>query len=82
MCIHRKEKKSYGEISEILKTPKIVVHRWVQRFTREGIKGLHRKLGSDGHNKYLTETQEKQLREKLKKEPMAAKEVLVYRMES
>ena len=43
-----------------------------------GIKGLHRKSGSGGHNKYLTTVQEKQLQQKLKKEPMIAREVLVY----
>lgn len=78
MCIHRKEKKSYGKIRDILKTPKTVVHRYVQRFAREGIKGLHRKPGSGGHNRHLTKIQEKQLQEKLKKEPMTAKEALVY----
>lgn len=78
MCIHRKERQSYGKISETLKIPKAVVYRWVRRFTKGGIKGLHRKPGSGGHNRYLTEIQEKQLQEKLKKEPMTAKDVLVY----
>lgn len=78
MCIHRKERKSYGEIKEILKTSKAVVYRWVQRFTRGGIRSLHRKPGSGGHNRHLMKIQEKQLQEKLKKEPMTAKEVLVY----
>lgn len=78
MCIHRKEKRSYREIGKIIRIPKTIVHRWVQRFARKGIKGLHRKPGSGGHNRYLTEIEEKQLQEKLKKEPMTAKEVLVY----
>lgn len=78
MCIHRKEEKSYGEIGEILKTPKTVVYRWIRRFVIEGVKGLHRKPGSGGYNRHLTKTQEKQLQDKLKKEPMTAREVLVY----
>lgn len=78
MCIHRKEEKSYGEIGEILKTPKTVVYRWIKRFVIGGVTGLRRKPGSGGHNRHLTKIQEKQLQDKLKKEPMTAREVLVY----
>jgi transposase len=78
MCMHRKEGRSYKKISEMLKTPKTAIYNWVQRFTGGSIIGLHRKPGSGGYNRHLTKIQEKQLQDKLKKEPMTSKGVLVY----
>jgi len=75
---HKKTGKPYRAIGKMFRIPKSTVSEYIQRFKVMGIEGLHRKPGSGGHNKYLTETQEKQLQEKLKREPMTAKEVLVY----
>ena len=78
MCIHKKEKRSDRDVANIVRMPKTVVNRWVNRFSKHGISGLQRKEGSGGHNKYLTGKEEKQLQNDLKESPMTAKEVLVH----
>lgn len=75
---HKKKGKSERSISSILRIPRSTVGYLVRKFRKQGIKGLYRKHGSGGHNRYLTKEQEKQLQKKLSEHPMTSKEVLVY----
>lgn len=78
VVIHRKEGKDYRTIATILRIAIGKAFFWVKRFSKHGMKGLQRKPGSGGQNRYLIKEQEKELREKLKEHPMTTKEVLVY----
>lgn len=78
MVIHRKDGKDYRSIADILRVSVGKVFFWTKRFSKHGLESLQRKQGSGGHNKYLTKEQEKELQEKLKKQPMTTKEILIY----
>lgn len=78
MVIHRKEGKDYRSIANILRVSVGKTFFWIHRFTKHGLKGLQRKSGSGGHNRYLTKEQEKELQKKLSEQPMTTKEVLVH----
>jgi len=78
MVLHRKMGKDYRAIADILLVSVGKVHFWVQGFSKKGIAGLQRKYGSGVHKRYLNKEQEKQLKEKLKKDPMTTKEAWIY----
>ncbi|MFQ6010532.1 MAG: winged helix-turn-helix domain-containing protein [Candidatus Aenigmatarchaeota archaeon] len=75
---HTKKGATQREIEGMFRMPQSTVNDWIQRFRRHGIKGLYRKPGSGGHNRYLTRKQEKGLVRKLKHTPMTTKMVGAY----
>ena len=75
---HKKKGETERSIGNMLRLPRSTVGYWIRRFRQKGIKGLYRKPGSGGQNRYLTKEQEKRLQDKLKKESMTTKEALVY----
>lgn len=75
---HKKRGEKERYISSITRVPRATVGYWVRQFRKYGIKGLRRKPGAGGQNRYLTKQQEHQLRNKLKQQPMTSREVWTY----
>lgn len=75
---HKKRGATEMYIESILRVPRSTVGYLVRKFRKKGIRGLYRKPGSGGHNRYLTKEQERRIQEKLKEQPMTTKETLVY----
>ncbi len=76
---HKKQGKTEEQVESILRVPRSTVGHIVRTFKLLGIRGFVRKTdGVGGQNKYLTKQQEKQLQEKLEKQPMTTKEAWIY----
>jgi len=75
---HKKKGKTEEEIQSILRVPRSTVGYLVRQFRKSGIKAFQKKSGYGGYNRYLSKEQEKQLRGKLKRDPMTTKEALAY----
>ena len=74
---HKKQGRTEEEIQSMLRVPRSTVSHIVRVFRKKGIDGFQRKF-PDVQKGYLTKEQEKKLKDKLSKEPMATKEVIVY----
>lgn len=75
MVMHRKTGRDFRSIGAMLMVSTGKVHYWVERFAQHGPGGLHRKNDNMRHNNYLTDEQERELKNLLKMQPMTSREV-------
>ncbi len=75
---HMKSGLSERDIGKMLRIPRATIGLWVRKFRKDGAKSFKRKTGSGGHNRYLTDEQERELKERLKANPSSTKEILVF----
>jgi len=75
---HIKGGLSERQIEKMLRIPRATIGLWVRKFRKDGTKSFKRKEGSGGHNRYLTDEQEKEIQERLKTNPSNTKDVRIF----
>ncbi len=75
---HIKGGLSERDIEKMLRIPRATIGLWVRKFRKDGTKSFKRKTGSGGHNRYLSDEQEKALQERLKANPSSTKDMRIF----